>query len=255
MTEGFILIINNNKIRNDNKMNFDFKVETHLHTCQASACAVSTGAEMARACKRAGYCAIVVTDHFFNGNTAIRGEFYPWDDKISLFMRGYEDAKTEGDKIGLDVYFGFELCDKGTEFLIYNYSEEKIRAYPEIMSESIEKVLTKIRKDGGFVIHAHPFRNEYHIQQPGRIFPDYIDAVEVINTHNRLNESNRLALDYAEKYNLIKFGGSDTHSASTSLNIMQSGGMAFLKKPKSLDDIIDMAKKSECKILGEEYLK
>lgn len=46
-----------------------FTIETHLHTAQGSACAVSTGEEMARAHKAAGYDAIILTDHFFGGNT------------------------------------------------------------------------------------------------------------------------------------------------------------------------------------------
>jgi len=164
-------------------------------------------------------------------------------------MKGYQDAKRTGDMIGLDVYFGFEFCDRGTEFLICNYGEEKLRAYPDIMTDPIEKVLTRIRKEGGFIIHAHPFRNEYYIQNPGKIYPEYVDAVEVINTHNRTKESNRQALEYAEKYNLIKFGGSDTHSS-----YIEDGGMAFPRKPESLDDIINMARKEECVILGEQYL-
>ena len=48
-----------------------FTIETHLHTAQGSACAVSTGEEMARAHKAAGYDAIILTDHFFGGNTAV----------------------------------------------------------------------------------------------------------------------------------------------------------------------------------------
>ncbi|MCL1857776.1 MAG: PHP domain-containing protein [Oscillospiraceae bacterium] len=236
-----------NEISDANKK-YKYKVETHLHTSQASACAVNTGAEMARACKRDGCCAIVVTDHFFNGNTNIRGN-YAWDDKISMFMKGYENAKREGDNIGIDVYFGFEYNYRGAEFLIYNYSEEKLRAYPEIMTDNIEKIFTNIKKSGGFIIHAHPFRHEAYILDPGQIFPEYTEAVEVINTHNRTKESNRLAMDYAEEYNLIKFGGSDTHSAHP-----QDGGMLFERKPESLYDIIDMAKKEECVILGEQYL-
>ena len=79
------------------------------------------------------------------------------------------------------------------------------------------------------------------------MFPDYVDAVEVINTHNKSNELNKLALEYAEKYNLIKFCGSDCHSINP-----QDGGLAFLKKPKSINDVIDMARKRECVLLGEE---
>ena len=48
-----------------------YKYETHMHTAEASACATSTGAEMARAHKEAGYTGIFITDHFFNGNTTV----------------------------------------------------------------------------------------------------------------------------------------------------------------------------------------
>ena len=233
--------------REKNKM-YKYRVETHLHTSQGSACAVSTGAEMASGSKQYGCCAIVVTDHFFNGNTAVR-ENLSWDEKITLFMQGYEDAKCEGDKIGLNVFFGFEYNSNGAEFLIYNYGEEKLRAYPEIMSDSLEMVLSKIRNEGGFVVHAHPFRDELYIRQPGRIFPKLVDAVEVINTKNR-NEVNRSALKYAEKYDLIKFSGSDTHR-----NDPEEGGLMLARKPESISDIIDMARKNEYIMLGESFLK
>jgi len=225
-------------------MEYKFKVETHLHTSQASACALNTGAEMARASKRGGYCAIFVTDHFFNGNTAIRGRHYSWGEKIALFAEGYEDAGEAGRKIGLDVYFGFEYNCNGAEFLVYNYGADKLREYPDIMTDRIETVLTNIKKGGGFIIHAHPFRNEYYIQNPGKTYPDYVDGVEVVNTHTRPKE-NELASEYAERYNLIKFGGSDSHSAQ-----VQDGGMMFPHKPGSANDIIDMARNKECIILG-----
>ena len=219
-----------------------YKVETHLHTSQGSDCGQNTGEEMAIAYKKAGYCAIVVTDHFFNGNTAVRGN-YSWGKKISLFMKGYEDAKATGKKIGLDVYFGFEYNNRGSEFLIYNLGEEWLCSYPEIMTDSLEKVLAKVRNDGGFVIHAHPFREAPYIPNPGRVIPEHTDAVEVINkTQGDITSPpNRLAYEYSQKYDLICFSGSDVHS----VRYLLGGGIAFEKKPKSLDDIIKTVKKRE----------
>ena len=43
-----------------------YRYETHMHTMEGSACSSSTGAEMARAHKAAGYTGIFVTDHFFS---------------------------------------------------------------------------------------------------------------------------------------------------------------------------------------------
>ena len=224
---------------------YKYKVETHLHTSQSSPCSVNTGAELARTCKLEGCCAIVTTDHFDRGY-GIFNKNCSWDEKISLFMKGYEDAKKEGSKIGLDVYFGFEYgCDWGSHFLVYNFGEEQLRAYPEIFGDGIEKSFRKIRTAGGFIIHAHPFRAAF-TPKPGRIFPELIDAVEIINTGHGTVEENQRALEYAEKYNLVKFGGSDTHGVNH-----RGGGMMFARKPNSLDDIIDMAKKGECAILGE----
>ena len=82
-----------------------FFYETHMHTCQASACGKATGKEQARAYKEAGFAGIIITDHFFGGNTAVSREL-PWEERVDLFWKGYEDAKEEGDRIGLDVFFG-----------------------------------------------------------------------------------------------------------------------------------------------------
>jgi histidinol phosphatase-like PHP family hydrolase len=54
--------------------------ETHLHTAEGSACAGTPAAEMARAHHQAGYEGIVVTDHFFNGNTAVPAGL-PWKER------------------------------------------------------------------------------------------------------------------------------------------------------------------------------
>ena len=64
-----------------------YRYETHMHTSEASACAVSTGAQMADAHKAAGYTGIIVTDHFFNGNSAVPRDL-PWEERIDLFCKG-----------------------------------------------------------------------------------------------------------------------------------------------------------------------
>ena len=89
-----------------------YRYETHLHTCEGSACASASGAEMARVHKELGYTGIFVTDHFFNGNTAVPREL-PWRERVRLFCLGYERARDEGEKIGLDVFFGFEFARAG----------------------------------------------------------------------------------------------------------------------------------------------
>jgi predicted metal-dependent phosphoesterase TrpH len=163
-------------------------------------------------------------------------------------MRGYEGAKREGDKIGLDIYFGFEYGLGGNDFLIYNFGGDKILAYPEIMTDSFEKVAERIHGEGGFIIHAHPFREEIYITQPGRVFPEFTDAVEIFNT-NQLSGVNLKAREYADKYKLLKTGGSDSHTVNAYANGLK-GGVAFAQKPESLEDIISLIKQDKHVVLG-----
>lgn len=47
--------------------------ETHVHTSEGSACAHATGARMARAYAAGGYTGMIVSDHFYYGNTTVDG--------------------------------------------------------------------------------------------------------------------------------------------------------------------------------------
>ena len=97
--------------------------ETHMHTCQGSACGRSTGKEHVHFYRDAGYTGIIMTDHFFGGNTAV-DRTLPWKERINRFWIGFEDAKEEGDRVGLDVFFGLEQHYRGDEYLIYGLSKE-----------------------------------------------------------------------------------------------------------------------------------
>ena len=96
----------------------EYFYETHLHTCQGSACGHLTGAVQADLYKGFGYTGIVVTDHFFNGNCAVPRDL-PWRERVEQFCEGYRDAKRRGDEIGLQVFFGLESNFAGQEFLLY----------------------------------------------------------------------------------------------------------------------------------------
>lgn len=189
-----------------------FRYETHLHTCCGSACASAGGAEMARAHKEAGYDGIFITDHFFNGNSAVPRDL-PWAERIELFCRGYEEAKAEGEKIGLPVFFGLEYAARGAEFLIYNLDKAWLLAHPDIDRQDVREVLAMMRSDGGFVVQAHPFRERayiHHIQ----LYPRDVDGVEGVNAAHTGAEGirmNQRAMAYAQLYDLPVTSGSDSH--------------------------------------------
>lgn len=190
-----------------------YKYETHLHTSQGSACAVNTGREMVRAHKENGYAGIFTTDHFFNGNTAVDLNL-SWKDKVEQFCRGYEEAKDEGDKIGLDVFFGFEYAFNGTDFLIYNLDKKWLLLHEDIDKTDASSAIALMRSDGAFVVHAHPFRERNYISHI-QLCPDWVDAIEVKNG-GHLNEPvfDERARWYANSYQLHVTAGSDTHSVA-----------------------------------------
>ena len=216
---------------------YPYLYETHLHTCESSMCAKHSGAEMAKACKEAGYTGIIVTDHNWYGNNCIHSAL-PWEEWVEEFCRGYEHAKAWGDANDLDVFFGYEANYRGTEFLIYGVDKEWLIHHPQIKDATIEKQYKMIHKAGGMVIQAHPFRKEDYIPEV-RLFPEYSDGAECINathschlsTSHNCSEWDTMAVDYARAHRLPMTAGSDIHSTR-----LFGGGVAFKRRLSSVAD-------------------
>lgn len=188
-----------------------YKYETHMHTKEGSACSSAPADEMARAHKEMGYDGIFVTNHFFNGNTSVPRDL-PWDERIELYCSGYEIAKRVGDEIGLKVFFGVEFCVYQADLLIYNMDKQWLLDNEHLLMYTDERELFRtVRRLGGFIVHAHPFRSDTYIHHI-TLYPEDIDAVEVINaSHSPTSLYNQRAELYADMYGLPKTGGSDSH--------------------------------------------
>ncbi|MDR1699677.1 MAG: PHP domain-containing protein [Lachnoclostridium sp.] len=200
----------------------EFLYETHLHTSEGSICGYTSGREYVDFYKDAGFDGIIVTDHFFTGNSTVK--FMPitsWEEKVEVFCSGYENAKKAGDKAGLKVFFGWESWYEGTEFLVYGLTKEWLLEHPEIMECSISEQYRLVHQDGGMVIHAHPFREAPYILEI-RLEPDYVDGIEVFNyaNHYRNPLFNKRAYEYAQKYDLPMTCGSDIHRKGSAVCAM-----------------------------------
>lgn len=223
--------------------------ETHMHTSEGSACGKNTAAEMARAYAEGGYTGIIVTDHFFYGNTAVDRSF-AWREWVERYCLGYEHARVEGEKYGLQVFFGWESGYRGTEFLVYGLDKEWLLSHPEIRDATVEEQYKLVHKEGGIVIHAHPFREASYIEEI-RLYPEYVDGVEGINAaHSGRTkmcsghpEYNDRAEAYAAKHGLPMTAGSDQHTTE-----MIRGGMVFSRR---LADIHDFTRA----VLAEEAVR
>ena len=208
------------------------KWETHLHTAEASACAVTSGAEMVRVHQAAGYEGIVVTDHFFNGNTAVPANLH-WHERVTLFCKGYENALREASRMGMHVLFGLEFGYHATEFLTFGLTPEFLHDHPGMAAWSPEVFFKEVHRAGGYVSHAHPFREASYIPHI-RLYPEGVDAVEIRNASHMNPEWDRKALAYAREHGLAMTAGSDSHDA----NRLFGGGMVFHQAIGSAEELI-----------------
>ena len=210
-----------------------YKYETHLHTSQGSACSTTPGSKMVERLYDLGYSGCFITDHFFGGNTAVDRSL-PWELKVRLFCQGYEDAKRRGDELGFDVFFGLEYGWNSTEFLTYGIDMQFLLDHPEIDNMPIDTFAELVHQNGGFVVHAHPFREAGYIRVI-RLYPRCIDGVEVYNCGNSDQSFNERAECYAKSYGIPMTGGSDAHHYWNH----PGGGIALDEKLTSPHDYLE----------------
>ena len=209
-----------------------FIYETHLHTNVASACARTNPEDYIAFYLHSGYTGIIVTDHFFNGNTTLKGNL-SWEDKVNGFCLSYERCKAQGDKEGLSVFFGWEHCFGDDEYLIYGLDKKWLLAHKEVMDWNHHELYTAVHKDGGAMIQAHPYRERDYITQIN-LYPHDVDGVEVANSGN-LSENDQRAYAYAQKHHLIMSAGSDSHDITDNRDLF---GVISPQKWNSIDDYV-----------------
>lgn len=186
-----------------------YKYETHLHTAETSACASAKGAEQARRYKEEGYDGIFVTDHFFNSNTTVPRDM-AWADKVELYCKGFENAKAEGDRIGLKVFFGIEYTYQGADILVYGLDKKWLLAHPDC-DKDFFRFHDDAKAAGALLIHAHPFRQANYLNGKIVLLPEWVDGIEVYNSGNGEESWNRHAEWYADEFGFRKTAGSDNH--------------------------------------------
>ena len=229
-------IINNGEMPERTLTDLQFRYETHVHTCQASRCGVSTGAEQAEFYHSLGYQGIILTDHFFGGNTAVPRDL-SWEDRVKRFCSGYEDALQAGKRLGLDVFFGWEQNYQGDEFLVYGLSPEYLASHPQVETWTRAEQLRYVHEAGGCVVQAHPFRDRDYI--PKITLCDlFADGIEAANFFNHPDWDAR-AYYFGLKNHLPMTAGTDNHRAA---GFVEKGetpfATAFAQPLKGIEDFV-----------------
>lgn len=227
-----------------------YKYELHMHTSEGSQCGHSSGAEMVDFYIERGYSGMVMTDHFFHGNTAPSRDL-PWEEYITEYAKGYYEAKKAAEGRDFDVFFGVEEKGAGwDEYIILGLMPEWYMAHPEIATMQGKPFLDLVRAAGAFVIHAHPYRERSYIKDlTVWLYPDSVDAIEVRNCANKL-EFDRRAYEYVKSLGLPMTGGSDNHSAQERERALSGVELPF--RVRTSKELIEAIRENKHAVIGLE---
>lgn len=159
---------------------YTYRYEMHCHCNWCSACAHSSPQAMAQAYYQAGYAGMVLTDHFLSGNSAIDRSL-PWKDKVEAYWRAYEAARdwAQGRSRDFAVLFGLEhQYGGGKEVLTYGIDLDFLLAHPDLDQYSLADYTDAVRRAGGLISMAHPYRHADYIDDTILPQPQYLDGAE-----------------------------------------------------------------------------
>lgn len=207
------------------------KVELHMHTAPASACAKVDTETAVKRYKAHGYDGVMLTNHYSDACCQVKGiSREEWLDLYIKELHKFDKICADNEMTG---YWGAEVSlfapysqvmtnKYDMDFLKRNYAdylligvdEKFLRETPYICDLDQKDLYALCHEYGILLIQAHPFR-----ACQGHTLKDvnYLDGVE-INTamsHMILRgevSHEREILEIAKKHNLIVTVGGDTHS-------------------------------------------
>ena len=215
------------------------RYELHAHTSECDLAAHASGAELVRLYHAAGYDGMVITDHYF-------ATFYKWfadelegkspREIMARRLKGYYEARTEGEKLGFTVLPGAEVRFNKSpyginDFLVFGCDEDFFLTAPRLNELTSLDELKAILPENACVVLAHPFRVKMTVMDPAPVFG--------IEAHNGLTEPfrNARAEDYARHFGKAMTSGSDCHHPDHACK----GGIVtdrIIRTPRDLTDVL-----------------
>ncbi|MEJ2165522.1 MAG: PHP domain-containing protein [Desulfobacterales bacterium] len=170
------------------------RIDLHIHTSPLSACSYIDPHELVQEARRLKLDGICLTEH-----------------QVLWNLREVDNLAREG---GIKIFRGNEYTTNQGDVLVFGFYED----IKELML--IQELREKVKKAGGFMIAAHPFRGfkTFGIgrlrmtvdQACQRKMFEFVDAIEVCNGKLSADE-NDMARKVAEKLGLPGTAGSDAH--------------------------------------------
>lgn len=207
-----------------------FKVETHAHTSEVSGCGRIPGADLAALYADAGFDAIVIADHYYEGFFAKAPEL-DWRGQMDRYLRGFREAHRAGERLGLRVFLGVELllASGPNDFLLFGLNEETLLAEERLHLRSLPEIRALADRLGAALFGAHPFRPRMLPLDPA-----VVHGVEVMNGHPNHPSDNPRALAFARQHGLRMTAGSDAH-------FLEGAARAWMEFGREIRDGADLA--------------
>jgi predicted metal-dependent phosphoesterase TrpH len=170
------------------------RIDLHTHTSPRSPCSSIDPLELVREASRRRLDGICLTEH----------QVLWQPEEMGTLVQGAR----------LKIFRGNEFTTDQGDVLVFGYEED----VKELLT--IEKLREEVRRAGGFMIAAHPFRGfktfgigqlQMTVEQACRrkVF-DFVDAIEIGNG-KLSDEENDMAARVAARLGLPGTGGSDAH--------------------------------------------
>ena len=193
-----------------------YKTELHIHTGVVSKCGHVSCEEIVKIYKDLGFETIFITDHINKPSFDLRSEAKEsWEEKVDMFLDGYVAAKRVGDRIGLRVLLGAEICFKKpagnvNDYLVFGIDRDFLLGFPYMHDGSVAEFYEYAKAHGAIVIQAHPYREAPNY---GNCYPtpEYVDGIESCNGHYRHKNNNDKAEELARELGCLTTAGSDFH--------------------------------------------
>ena len=233
---------------------YTYRYEMHCHCNWCSACAHSSPQAMAQAYYQAGYAGMVLTDHFLSGNSAIDRSL-PWKDKVEAYWRAYEAARdwAQGRSRDFTVLFGLEhQYGGGKEVLTYGIDLDFLLAHPDLDQYSLADYTDAVRRAGGLISMAHPYRHADYIDDTILPQPRYLDGAEVYNYGNT-PEENRQACELAREHRLIPTSGGDVHKEDE--ENLAKAGIALSSPIATGEELVQVLRSLDYRIIADGQVR
>lgn len=229
-----------NNIKELLKKTYPYRIEMHAHSHPISYCGEASPKQVVEIYRELGYHGLVLSNHFAYGG-GLLGEEGTKEELLDRYIGAYEEAKTEAEKYGMQVYLVAELrfAENINDYLLYGADREILSEAYDLLSGTLAEYRQKANLSKSLLIQAHPFRKGME-----RMDASLLDGAETFNMHPGHNAAIGLSVKYAKENGLtITTAGSDFHH----LNVKHEGVSALRTRtlPKDSFELAKLLKQGD----------